>query len=71
LPDTKIRLASVRPKSNFRRLTTESASALFESLLQNSKVKIMKRSFLIVIGPLAPASFLIGDITWPTATFAG
>jgi hypothetical protein len=26
---------------------------------------------LIVIGPLAPASFLIGDITWPTATFAG
>lgn len=41
-----------------------------ESPMQNSKVKIMKRAFLIVISALALAGLLLAEIAWPKASIA-
>ena len=38
--------------------------------MQNSKAKIMKRAFFIVISALALAGLLLADIAWPNATIA-
>lgn len=38
--------------------------------MQNSKAKIVKRAFFIVISALALAGFLLADIAWPKGSTA-